>query len=175
MTEGLKRYYGKKDLHFVTLSCYQRLPLLDTIQARDLVVEELARVRLEYQFWLVGYVVMPNHVHVLISEPTQGTPSTALQMLEQRVSRKIRRADGKQESTVGHISSALRKLPGFWQARFYDFNVYSYEKKNEKLEYMHANPVISELVRHPGDWSWSSFSFYATGKQGLVPIDPVNF
>ena len=90
MPKGLKRYYGRGHLHFLTFSCYRRLPLLATAQARQLFVRELARVRAEYGFLLVGYVVMPEHVHLLISEPKKGTPSTVLQMLKQRVSQKMR-------------------------------------------------------------------------------------
>ena len=88
MPAGLKRYYDNGDLHFITFSCYRRLPLLSTARARDLFVQELARVRAEYGFKLVGYVVMLNHVHLLISEPAKGTPSTVMQMLKQRVSEK---------------------------------------------------------------------------------------
>ena len=93
MPKGLQRYYGQGQLHFVTFSCYRRLPLLSTAQARNLFVKELGRVRREYGFLLVGYVVMPNHVHLLISEPKKSTPSTVLQMLKQRVSRKMRKKE----------------------------------------------------------------------------------
>ena len=91
MPKGLKRYYGQGQLHFLTFSCYRRLPLLGTVGARNLFVKELNKVRREYKFLLVGYVVMPNHVHLLISEPKERTPSTVLQMLKQRVSRKMRK------------------------------------------------------------------------------------
>src|SRR5229473_5679239 len=91
MPKGLKRYYGQGQLHFVTFSCYRRLALLGTARARNMFVKELCRVRREYGFSLVGYVVMPNHVHLLMSEPKKGTPSTVLQMLKQRVSRKMRK------------------------------------------------------------------------------------
>jgi len=91
MPKGLKRYYGRGELHFLTFSCYRRLPLLGTAPARTRFVKELARVRREYHFLLVGYVVMPNHVHLLMSDPKKGTPSTVLQMLKQRVSRKMRK------------------------------------------------------------------------------------
>ena len=175
MPKGLKRYYGKGDLHFLTFSCYRRLPLLKTVRARNLFVRELARVRAEYGFLLVGYVVMPEHVHLLISEPKKGTPSTVLQMLKQRVSQKLR---AKRRDTCG---KQLRlAFPGqaenprsFWQARFYDFNVYTSGKKREKLEYMHRNPVTRGLVEHPKDWPWSSWSFYAKDEKGMVGIDPV--
>ena len=59
----------------------------------------------------------------------------------------------------------------FWQRRFYDFNVWSAKKIREKLEYMHANPVVRKLVLHPEDWPWSSFCFYAKGETGLIRID----
>jgi hypothetical protein len=62
-------------------------------------------------------------------------------------------------------------LRAFWQARFYDFNVYSKGKRTEKLNYMHANPVIRGLVKHPRDWAWSSWAFYFGGAAGLVAID----
>ena len=68
----------------------------------------------------------------------------------------------------------IGELPGFWQARFYDFNAYSHEKKNEKLDYMHANPVNRGLVRHPQDWPWSSWAFYFGSESGLIAMDPVN-
>ncbi len=84
--KGLKRCYGRGHLHCLTFSCYRRLPLLATVRARQPFVRELTRVRAEYGFLLIGYVVMPEHVHLLISEPRKGTPSTVLQMLNQRVS-----------------------------------------------------------------------------------------
>jgi hypothetical protein len=59
----------------------------------------------------------------------------------------------------------------FWQARFYDFNVYSKGKKREKLNYMNASPEIRGLVRHPKDWAWNSWGFYWGGTAGLVTID----
>jgi len=176
MPKGLKRYYGRGELHFVTFSCYRRLPLLGTARSRNLFARELGRVWQEYGFLLVGYVVMPNHVHLLISEPKKGTPSTVLQMLKQRVSRKMR----KKKNIVPRgqlripFPRFVGELPQFWQLRFYDFNVYSHTKKNEKLDYMHANPVNRGLVKHPKDWPWSSWSSYSREEPGLGTIDAVN-
>jgi putative transposase len=176
MPKGLKRYYGQDQLHFVTFSCYRRLALLGTAPARNMFVKELNRARRDYGFLLVGYVVMPNHVHLLMSEPKKGTPSTVMQMLKQRVSRKMRmkgRAIPKGQLPLRFPKFAADP-PQFWQPRFYDFNVYSHKKKKEKLEYMHANPVVRGLVRQPRDWQWSSFSFYAKEETGLVEIDIVD-
>jgi REP-associated tyrosine transposase len=93
MPAGLKRHYGKGHLHFITFSCYERRPLLKSVRARDIFVRELGRARDELEFRLVGYVVMPEHVHLLISEPAHGTPSTVLQKLKLRVSRKMRKPE----------------------------------------------------------------------------------
>jgi putative transposase len=175
MPKGLKRYYGHGHLHFLTFSCYRRLPLLNTMRARNVFVEALRKIRERYKFLLIGYVVMPNHVHLLISESAKGTPSVVLKVLKQRVSRDLRRS--KRRAPAGQMRLAFTKgdssLPHFWQPRFYDFNVWSEKKVREKLDYMHANPITRNLVDHPKDWPWSSWSFYEKGEAGLVPIDPV--
>ena len=92
MPKGLKRYYGRGDLHFLTFSCYRRLPLFRTMRARNLFVQALGKIRERCKFLLVGYVVMPNHVHLLISEASKATPSVVLKVLKQRVSRDLRRS-----------------------------------------------------------------------------------
>ena len=124
-------------------------------------------------FELLGYVVMPEHVHLLMSEPRKGTPSTVLQKLKLRVARKLRRR--RRSACAGQLrlpfAEAGEPLRAFWQARFYDFNVYSTGKKKEKLNYMHANPVIRGLVKHPRDWRWSSWGFYYGVEKGLLAMD----
>jgi putative transposase len=142
---------------------------------RNLLIKELGRVRQEYGFALAGYVLMPIHVHLLLGEPKKATLSTALQMLKQRVSRKLRqkKRQAKKSDLQMNFLGILEELPQFWQTRFYDFNVYSRKKQNEKLDYMHANPVIRGLVKHPKDWPWSSWTFYFREKSGLAPMDGV--
>jgi len=170
MPEGLERHYGKGDLHFITFSCYRRLPLLETVHARDIFAQELARVRTETGFRLLGYVVMPEHVHLLMSEPKVGTPSETIQKLKQRVSRKIRGSESRGLFPPPSEDNG-QPLRSFWQARFYDFSVYSEGKKKEKLNYMHANPVIRGLINQPMDWPWSSWSFYFGEETPLVQMD----
>jgi putative transposase len=175
MRNPLKRYYGRGDLHFVTFSCYRRRPFLGTRQARDRFVKILDQVRARHGFRLIGYVVMPEHVHLLMSEPPKGNPSKALQVLKQKVSASLRKRRGP--SSAGQLTLRFPESPAdekhFWQRRFYDFNVWSEKKLREKLNYMHRNPVGRKLVGHPKDWPWSSFSFYAKGEAGLIRIDSV--
>ena len=69
MTDGLKRYQQSGDFHFVTFSCYQRRPYLSIPANRTLFEEVLETMRLKYQFLVLGYVVMPEHVHLLSPNP----------------------------------------------------------------------------------------------------------
>ena len=176
MRNKLKRYYGQGHLHFLTFSCYRRRPLLGSARARNLFVKILDEVRQRHGFLLAGYVVMPEHVHLLISEPGKGSISTVLQVLKQRTSRKLRRR--KRPTSPGQFALPFpvpaTPLPHFWQRRFYDFNVWSWGKRKEKLEYMHRNPLTRKLVTHPKHWPWSSWSFYENGESGLLRIDPVD-
>ena len=101
-----------------------------------------------------AYVVMPEHVHLLVSEPTRATLSVAMQALK---------------------ISAARRLPQrpFWQPRFYDFNVFTDAKRIEKRQYIHRNPLTRGLVSHPKDWPWSSYREWAYGERGTVTVDSV--
>ena len=130
-------------------------------------------MRARYGFSLIGYVIMPERVHLLISESPSVLPAKVVQVFKQRVSRRMR---GRKRTNAHQLALAFPEarpeLRRFWQRRYYDFNVHSRNKLWEKLEYMHANPVKERLVRHPRDWPWSSWSFYETG-EGLLKIDLV--
>jgi putative transposase len=152
MTRGLIRYHQTGDFHFLTFSCYHRLPYLNSDEVRNLFESAVERTRERFQFFVAGYVVMPEHVHMLISEPRQNALSDAMRALKLSVS--LRRTERP-----------------FWQPRYYDFNVHSEEKFTEKLHYIHQNPVRRGLVANPGDWAWSSFRHYATGNRGTVEIE----
>ncbi len=152
MPRGLVRYHQTGNFHFVTFSCYRRLPYLGTATARDLFERSLEAMRFRYDFVVCGYVVMPEHVHLLVNEPPKVLLSKAIQALKLSVS----------------VQSQQRP---FWQARYYDFNVHNERKRVEKLRYMHRNPVKRGLVEMPEDWLWSSFRHYATGEEGSVEIE----
>ncbi|HXX43631.1 MAG TPA: transposase [Candidatus Acidoferrales bacterium] len=173
MPKGLERRYGQYHLHFITCSCYRRLPLLQSVRARDLFLEILDDVRGRYQFALAGYVVMPEHIHLLIGEPKEGTPSTVMQALKQRVSRRMRKRRRSPASQMRLWAEGTNTAHrSFWQRRFYDFNVWSPKKRNEKLHYMHLNPVKRKLVDEPKLWRWSSYRFYRYGEKSLCTPNP---
>jgi putative transposase len=165
MPKNLKRRYGTTKLHFITFSCYRRLALLRTVRARNAFLIVLNEVRGRYRFLVIGYVVMPEHVHMLIGESKKANPSV-VQVLKQRVSRRLRgRMRGR--SSAGQLSlwknAAVHR--SFRQRRFYDFNVWSRKKRIEKLNYMHMNPVKRGLVADAKLWTWSVTGFISMGKR----------
>src|ERR1700744_1206737 len=154
MPKGLTRYRCGV-FHFVTFSCYRRLPLLASTPGYEVFEHELETVRRRYDFVVAGYVLMPEHVHLLVGEPRVASLSVAIQVLKQQTSRKLKPHGQSQ----------------FWQRRYYDFNIWSKEKPAEKLRYMHRNPVHRGLAEKPEDWPWSSFRHYATGEDSVVEIE----
>ena len=87
----LVRYQQCGCFHFVTFSCYRRQPLLGTAAAYGVFERELEAVRVRYGFVVAGYVLMPEHVHLLVGEPSRSSLSVALQVLKQQTSRKLKR------------------------------------------------------------------------------------
>ena len=152
---GLKAIPGSTlpSFRYLQLPC-PRAPI-GTPHARDVFEKTFEDTRQWYGFYIAGYVVMPEHVHLLLTEPERIKLSIALQMLKQNVAQRLR----------GPENGPL------WQPRYYDFNVWSYAKQTEKLRYIHRNPVRRGLVQSPQEWAWSSFRHYLTGAEGTVEIE----
>jgi putative transposase len=142
---GLRRFQETGQVHYITFSCYRRRPKLARAEACATFEAALERVRRDYGLCLYGYVVMPEHVHLLMNEPQRKSFAQAIKSLKQGVARRL----------------ALRAEDSFWQARYYDFNVWGERKFVAKLRY----------IERPEDWVWSSFRHYANGEVGMVEIE----
>ena len=114
----------------------------------------LEQTRAKHHARVYAYVLMPEHVHLLVNEPPQMILAQFLKAVKQMTSRKLRGAREK-----------------FWQNRYYDSNVYGEQARSEVIRYIHRNPVKRGLVAKPEDWPWSSFLHYATGAAGTVEIE----
>jgi putative transposase len=145
MPKGLVRRHRAGDLHFVTISCHRHAHVLKEAEACRILQRILEETRQRYGFHVVGYVFMSNHIHLLVTEPEEALISTAIQVLKQRFSRT-------------RTEEFVRK------PRYHDFNVYSNDKRVEKLRYMHRNPVKAGVVERPEDYPWSSYRAYAFGE-----------
>ena len=115
MSSGLTRYQTNGDLHFITFSCVRHRPILGTPEARDTFLQILEQSRAKYDFLVFAYVAMPDHVHLLLSEPKIARLATALQVIKQRFSKTRVEAD-------------------VWEPRYYDFNVKHDDKRAEKQQ-----------------------------------------
>jgi putative transposase len=171
MPTGLKRYHQSGQSHFVTFSCYHRQPKFVDATIYGLFPVCLENMRRLFAMRIYGYVVMPEHVHLLVSEPKQGTLADAIHYLKLSFAKLIRsRATAqvsvqKQDANLGHQSSS------FWQKRYHDRNLRDVQEFTVKLRYLHRNPVKRGLVKEPGDWKWSSFRHYAFREMGVVEIE----
>ena len=154
MPKNLVRYQKCGVFHFITFSCYRRQPLLSNPAAYRTFEQELERARVRFRFVVAGYVLMPEHVHLLINEPPGIVLAQFLKAFKQIASRKLR---GPREK--------------FWQDRYYDSNVYGEKARFEVIRYIHGNLVKRGLVEKPEDWPWSSFRHYAMGVPGTVEIE----
>lgn len=119
----------------------------------------MERVRRRYDFCVYGYVIMPEHVHLLLSEPKRGELSAAIKSIKLTASLRVHRMGGVKNSEP------------LWQKQYYDRNIRSYNDFVEKMRYIHRNPVKRGLCVNPGDWRWSSFRHYLTGERGVVEIE----
>jgi putative transposase len=154
MPSGLKRFQNAESLHFLTFSCFHRLPLLETPGAKETFEAILEQTRTRHRARVYAYVLMPEHVHLLMNEPPQMALAQFLKAVKQMTSRKLR---------------GSRKQ--FWQERYYDSNVHGEKARSDVARYIHRNPVVRGLVDKPEDWPWSSYRHYAAGSKGTIEIE----
>ena len=178
-----QHYYGLNHLHYLTASTYRRARVFDSQRIRLHFVKTLAELRVRLGFKLLGYVLMPEHFHLLIWPGERADPSKIVQSLKERTAIFILRnlRDNQHHPWCGKMlarltlpSTVQHHGPGrVWQRRFYDLNVWSERKRLEKLNYMHGNPVKRGLVTSPDLWAWSSFRFYYLEDSSLLSMDPL--
>ena len=143
MPHQLKRLTGRGDIHFITFTCYQRRKFLASPRSRNLALQILAALRQRWHFALIGYVLMPDHVHLIISEPRGCTPAKVVQVFKQRVSRKLRakRTSAKSQLSLPFAEEALHRR--FWQRRYYDSGCGLYLEPAVRMFILAANSAKS--------------------------------
>ena len=182
MPRGLKRFHHSQQSHFVTFCCYHRQRFFATDESRRVFESALERVLRSYRLYVYGYVVMPEHVHLLLSEPqpdggqADGGPLKLGFGLSGNTDwlsnpQLYTLADALKSLKQGVARGLIGDASHFWQKRYYDFNIRDYPQCVEKLRYIHRNPVKQGLCNRPEDWQWSSFRHYATGAEGRVEIE----
>jgi putative transposase len=168
-----RRFEIAGQARFLTFSCFKRLPLLHNDAIKNAFVEQLCLTRNRLRFALNAWVVMPDHVHLLlVPDPPTVTVTAILTALKRpfaaRVLQRWRELDAPILTKIVDASGLER----FWQpGGGYDRNIDSDAEFFEKVQYIHNNPVMRGLVASPVDWPWSSARWYSGRREGTLALD----
>ncbi len=174
---NLKHYDNTGTARFITFSCYRRYRLLSKKNLLNKFLGHLETFRMTHELLILGYVLMPNHIHLVIYPqrevklgPLIGRLKSgfAFEVISEWKSQNYYRLPGLEVIRAGKESYAL------WQLRCYDHNCRTPDKVREKIHYCHMNPVKAGLVDSPEKWKWSSYNWYNGKKDGTVFIDEVD-
>jgi putative transposase len=165
------RYNEPGQPRVLTFSCYRHYAFLGRDRTRAWFCQALDEARTEYGFQLWAYVVMPEHVHILVYPgDVPERMSAFLQALKEPVARKaIRHLKDNAPEWLARVTvrEGRRLRHRFWQpGGGYDRNITSTEALRAVIDYIHANPVRRGLVARAEDWEWSSARWYA----GVRPV-----
>jgi putative transposase len=162
--------------HYVTLVTFNRVPVFEIDQACEIFIRTLNEVRQRYPYKLIGYVIMPDHVHAIVNRSVD------------TISDWLRRVRGNSARQIlgwlreeGHLMS-LKKLElsipqkrnhthAVWQKDPSVIDLWSPKFVRQKLNYLHLNHVRAGLCGNPAEWKWSSYRAYLPHKFGEVPIE----
>jgi putative transposase len=114
----------------------------------------------------LGFVVMPDHVHGMVWFATAGQINEFMKQWKRTSSYRMK----KQLREIPSYASFLDRDEPIWQPRYYDFNIKSSAKIQEKIDYMHKNPVRAGLVEKAEDWLDSSARHDLLGEPSAIPI-----
>jgi putative transposase len=159
----LRHFDHLNTARFVTFSCFHRFRLLTSPAVIEVFLEELDGVRNRHGLKLYGYVVMPEHVHLVLWPPDTVKLGVVIGQLKSLSARRMLPLLRVQRGTALDRLEVRRSGEGrlvFWQIRCYDHNCRTPEIVREKIEYCHKNPVVRGLVSDPAEWRWSSYNWY---------------
>ena len=160
-------YDTQKHIHFVTFSCYKRRKHLQHDQAKRIVIGTMGSRLAMQQGLCLGFVIMPDHVHALLWFPETLQLSQFMSKWKELTSKTLKTI---LSDRFPNYWSQIDSSEPIWQPRYYGFNIWSRAKVEEKLDYMHLNPVRAGLVERAEDWPWSSDRWYLESRPVGLPI-----
>ncbi|MBU8934744.1 MAG: transposase [candidate division Zixibacteria bacterium] len=158
----LRHYDNLGTARFVTFSTYRRQPTLIDCRTVTVVLNYLDAARSKHGFRLLGYVVMPEHIHLVLHPPDGMKLGFVIREIKSRSARDV-------YSHEPNAPKGVRRV--FWQFRCYDHNCRSPESVVEKIRYCHNNPVKRGMVASPDEWQWSSWVCYHGAKDVPLVVD----
>jgi len=176
----LHRYDFPGLMHFWTFSTYRRLTFFWHDAIKQIAVDGLRHLQSKFSICLVGYVIMPEHLHVLLypharGEPTPQPISKLLHAFKRKVGQEGKKAlkqfAREDRPWAEPIRQWMQADEPFFQTRGYDFNVETHDKLIEKLNYCHKNPLTRRPVTDAADWHWNSYRYYGFDDETVLRMD----
>jgi putative transposase len=169
----MRRDESVHSFRFITFSCFQRLPLLSNDRVKQVFVDRLSAVRAQHPFSLAAWVIMPEHIHLLLRPSPDTDLVKLLHSMKRPVAERVLRRWRELEAPI--LRRLQTKIGGhrFWQpGGGYDRNLRAHEEVLQKIQYIHDNPCRRKLCRRPIDWIWSSARWHE-GLPALIDCDRV--
>lgn len=166
----LKKYEIPNHGHFITTNTFNKRKIFINEKTCSVIIEELKFYRKKFGFKLLGYVIMPDHIHCVILPKEVTKTSDIIRDFKKHTAKVLSELINKGEIRIKGINKKA-KVYKIWQNGFYDFNIYSQKKLIEKLNYIHSNPVRSKLVEDIEDFVYSSYRAYQYEDNYPINID----
>ncbi|MBX3353681.1 MAG: transposase [Phycisphaeraceae bacterium] len=169
-----RRYDLAGHARFLTFSCNDRASLFSDSQTYARFVQHLEYQRDRQGIMIFAWVVMPEHVHLLVMPPSWEVARFFVEQLKSGFAKRILREWRASAHPLMASCGTAAGAAAFWQpGGGYDRLVRDDEELREKIEYTHHNPVKRGLVQRAEDWEWSSARWYAGDRAGGVTVDRV--
>jgi len=168
----MRRYNHPNHARYLTFSTYKGIRLFGSDAVRTVFVDYLERARQGHSILLHAWVLMPNHAHLLVRAPSDGNLTPFLRSLKSGVARALIKRWIELDAPVLRQILDSKQRHRVWQhGGGYDRNIFSAQELDEKIGYIHMNPVRAELVDRPLDWEWSSARFWSGESNARVHCD----
>jgi REP element-mobilizing transposase RayT len=187
---GLPRFHIEGHIYYITTVIYNRLPVFTRPSFIIPLYDSLNFYRHQQDFKLLGYVIMPDHMHLILWPFGTATVSEIMRDYKKFTStRIIRQAEVEQIEAWTAAFEQVEQIEAWtaafeqagketgrsdnkvWQDSYWDVNIYTERFLRQKLNYLHRNPVRAGLVAEPGEYMYSSYRNYVYGEDWLIEID----
>ena len=167
--------------HFVTSTVVGWVDALSREMYKEIICKSLLHCMDKKGLVLHAWVIMPNHIHLIISCADDNSMGGIMRDFKKYTSRQIIKAidENAQESRkkwmlnllrfIGETSNSNEEYQ-FWQHDYHPIVLDTTEKLNQRMNYLHENPVRAGIVWQPEEYKYSSATDYHTNKKGLLPI-----
>ncbi len=174
MNHQLKHFDSDGQARYITFCTHHQLPMLTDAKINQIIISSIKSNRIKYNFKLLAYVIMPEHVHLIIVPDFKSKVGTIIGEIKRESSKAIHiYLKSKNSKLLDNLNVIRNRLPrfAFWQKRCYDYNCREVKDVWQKVNYCHNNPVKRGLVSDPVRYQWSSAKYYDGQSDKVLEID----